>query len=251
LTENIQGVGEHVIPKNIFGHWRIYDVCEECMKYFGNNVDQLALNNVFILEAIDKLGLKNTNRLYEQLPFVGEDTQTGRKTDMLYRQNTFQVKSKRDPGYIACPEDILQKGDANWFRSIIGRELSASELEEISNLSNQYKVIEPGDEIHSKVLNLRIKKQQVKSIRIDQEALPPITPLICKIAYCFLMYIDQSLFVGKDDIVRIHARYSKTLPSYKVNWCSRENFREEYGKMHGLILHTNGPFPILDISLFK
>lgn len=36
------GDGEHVIPKNINGFWRVYDVCDLCREYFGTNVDHLS-----------------------------------------------------------------------------------------------------------------------------------------------------------------------------------------------------------------
>ena len=36
LPDSISGEGEHVIPKNIYGFWHIYDICEKCKGFFGN-----------------------------------------------------------------------------------------------------------------------------------------------------------------------------------------------------------------------
>ncbi|MCG8606368.1 HNH endonuclease, partial [bacterium] len=52
LSPHSDGDGEHVIPRGVYGFWRIYDVCDECKEHFGDKIDQLALKNLYILNAI-------------------------------------------------------------------------------------------------------------------------------------------------------------------------------------------------------
>ncbi len=67
LTEVPSGVGEHVFPKSVYGFWRIYDVCDTCMKHFGDNIDQLPFQNPQVLKAIEQLQLPKAERYYEQI----------------------------------------------------------------------------------------------------------------------------------------------------------------------------------------
>jgi hypothetical protein len=86
------GVGEHVIPLNIYGFWRIHSICRTCKDYFGREVDGLAQKEPAVLEAMGRLGLPGLDKLYEQLPYVATDVIDGNAVRMVRRGDEYRVK---------------------------------------------------------------------------------------------------------------------------------------------------------------
>lgn len=103
LPAEPNGVGEHVIPKNIYGFWRSHDICKECKQYFGDNIDQIPLQNVYILNAMKNLNLPNADELFEHLPHFGFDTIDKRKIPIIRKGDGFKIKSTRkDKNFLEC-----------------------------------------------------------------------------------------------------------------------------------------------------
>ena len=110
LPEYPTGVGEHIFPKNIYGFWRIFDVCDECRKYFGDNIDQLAIQNPHVLNAMHQLKLPNADRYYEQLKYEGTDTIDGIKVKMIRKPDKFKTKARLiNEDFFECSEEDWQK----------------------------------------------------------------------------------------------------------------------------------------------
>jgi len=66
LSDKKTGDGEHAIPKNICGFWRVYDVCDLCKQYFGDNVDQLAIKNSWLINALKQLSISDNQWLFSR-----------------------------------------------------------------------------------------------------------------------------------------------------------------------------------------
>ena len=78
LSKERKGEGEHVFPQNICGSWRIYDVCSDCMKYFGDNIDQLSIKNPNIINALKDGKFKKSDIYFEQLQYKGKDLESNK-----------------------------------------------------------------------------------------------------------------------------------------------------------------------------
>jgi len=118
LPEIPTGVGEHVFPKSAYGFWRIYDVCDECMKHFGDNIDQLALQHPQILKAIEQLNLTNANRYYEQIKYEGTDTIDGIKVKMVLKDGDFKTKAQEvNEDFFECAENDWENIGIKWLRN--------------------------------------------------------------------------------------------------------------------------------------
>ncbi len=251
LPKDRKGVGEHVYPKSIYGCWRIYDVCDNCMKFFGDEVDQLATKNPQIIKAMEKLGIGKPEKYYEQIPFVGEDTNDGRAIQMVYREGNLRTKTtKKEDKFIECPEKDWENIGVAWLRKAIGKKLSEEELnKEIDVLRESYKQLTPGEELYSAKLGYRTRKRQVKNPRIDSDTLPSISPLVAKIAYSFLIYVDPLMF-EEDDILRRHARYGELLPEYTINWCSDADHSDKVDRFHRIVIYAGLLGTLLDVTFF-
>lgn len=108
LLEIPSGIEEHVFPKSIYGFWRIYAVCETCMKYFDDNIDHLPLQNPQILKAIEQLRLPNTEKYYEQIKYKGTDTIDGIKVKIYEVDPSQQVSFKYVEGIDEAVEEVKE-----------------------------------------------------------------------------------------------------------------------------------------------
>ena len=246
------GVGEHVFPKSVYGFWRIYDVCNICRKHFGENIDQLAVQNPQILKAIEQLELPNAERYYEQIKYKGTETINGIKVKMIRKDGKFKTKAQEiNEDFFECSEDDWQNIGIQWLNRKTN--LPKEEFEkEIENLKEQYKSLKPGETVSSDKLGFSIRKRSVKNVEIDETAFNEISPLIAKIVVSFLHYIlsvDELISLDKVEELINHARHSKKLQPYTINWCSLVQ-EPEYYKFHRVWLTFIDNSIFLDVTFF-
>ena len=178
LPEIPTGVGEHVFPKSVYGFWRIYDVCDECIKHFGDNIDQLALQHPQILKAIEQLNLPNANRYYEQIKYEGTDTIDSIKVKMVLKDGDFKTKAREvNEDFFECAENDWENIGIRWLRNKTNLP-DDDFLKEVERLKEGYFKLEPDETITSNQLGFSVRKKSVKDVRIDEKNLPSITPLI-------------------------------------------------------------------------
>jgi len=254
LPTEPKGEGEHVIPKNIYGFWRTYDVCEECKIFFGDNVDQLPLQEVTILNAMKYLQLPDADKLFENLPYIGTDTIDKRKIQMIRKGGNFKIKvTAIDNHFLECSEDDWDMFGKKWLENNVRYKVSKQVFDkEIEHLVIEYKALKPGDTVHSDILGYSIRKRQIHNVDVDKEALPPITKLIAKIVVCFLWLLlspQQIAAIPDLEILVKHTRSDGELRKYLINWCSLTQ-KVQYHKFHRLRLHTFANTQIVDVTLF-
>ena len=252
LPEIPSGVGEHVYPKSVYGFWRIYDVCEKCMKHFGDNIDHLPLKNPQILKAIYQLKLPNAEKYYENLKYKGTDITDGIKVKMVRKGGTFKAKAQQiNEEYFECAEDDWLNIGKKWLKHKTNLKKEEFELE-MENLQKQYESLKPGEIVSSSKLGFSIKKRNVKNVVIDEDNLVKITPIIAKIVVSYLHYIlsvDELVSLDKVEELINHARNSKELSSYTINWCPLSE-EPEYYKYHSVTVAFIGNSVFVDITFF-
>jgi len=254
LPAEPKGEGEHVIPKNIYGFWRIHDVCEECRKYFGANIDQLSLQNVNILNAMTYLKLPDADRLFENLPYVGTDTIDKRKIRMTRKAGRFKIKSAAiDKDFLECSEDDWEKFGVRWLEKNVHQKVSKDIFhKEIERLKVEYNALQPGETAHSDLLGYSIRKRQTHNVEVHSEALPPMTKLIAKTVVCFLWQVlspQQIVTIPDFEMLVRYARFGGELRKYLINWCSLTE-EVKYHKFHRLTVHVFANTQIVDVTLF-
>jgi hypothetical protein len=254
LSKEPKGKGEHVIPRNIFGFWRVYDVCDDCKQYFGDHVDNLAVQHPSILAAMEALELPAAEKLSENLHYYAEDTVTKHKLPVIKKGDTFKIKvNYPNDELFECDEGDWEKIRLDQNRINARGDLSQDEFEiEIQRLKHEFKKIAPGKSIDSSKLGIEIRKRQFTNVTIDNQKVPSITPLIAKIVICFLSYVlsdDQIKAIEISDMLRRHARFGEPLREFTVNWCPL--FKEKvYRKYHRLRLEFYKDCVTTDVSLF-
>lgn len=252
LPEIPSGVGEHVFPKNIYGFWRIYDVCENCMEYFGDNIDQLSLQNPQILKAIEQLELPNAEKYYEQIKYRGTETVDGIKVKMIRKDRSFKTKaSEINENFFECSEIDWPNIGVRWLKEKTN--LPEDDFnKEIEELKKKYDSLTPGEIVTSSNLGYSIRKRSVKDVEIDEENLATISPLIAKIVVSFLHYmlsVDELLSLDKFEEFVNHARHQNDLPPYTINWCAL-NKEPKYNKFHRIWLLFEGRSIFVDVTFF-
>ncbi|MFZ5518876.1 MAG: hypothetical protein ACOY90_19755 [Candidatus Zhuqueibacterota bacterium] len=254
LPETPTGDGEHVIPKNIYGFWRVYDICDSCRQYFGDKIDQLSIKNAWILKALHQLDIPEYEKYSENLPYVGKDTIDGKPVEMIRKNKKYKNKVRQiDDKFFECSEDDWKHIGQEWIRSTNKSNIDDDVLNnEIRKLNQNYDTAKLGEIVESDKLNVKIRKRQVKDIKLAIEKLPPITPLIAKIASFFLIYALPPRIISNlleiESLVN-HARYDTKIREYFINWCPLL-IKEEYQKRHTIRMHNSDHLLVLDISLF-
>lgn len=254
LPAEPKGEGEHVIPKNIYGFWRIYDVCEKCKEYFGNNVDQLPLKDITIINAIKHLTLPNADKLPENLPYIGTDTIDNRKIKMIRKDGDFKIKvTTIDDRFLEISEDDWDMYGKKWLEDRVRYKVPKKVIDkEIERLESKYKALNPGGTVHSDILGYSIRKRQTHNVEVDKEAVPAITKLMAKIVVCFLWLVlspRQIADILDYEMLVKHARSENELRKYLINPCSLAQ-EVQYHKFHRLRLHTFANTQIVDVTLF-
>lgn len=252
LPEKPYGVGEHVFPKGVYGFWRIYDICETCMKHFGDNVDQLPFQNPHILKAIEQLKLPKAEQYYGQIPYEGTDTVDGHKVKMIRKDGTFKTKAQElNEDFFECSEDDWHKIGVNWLKQRTN--LSEEEFDkEIVDLKERYNSLKPGEIVTSFKLGFSIKKRSIRDVSFDESGLDPISPLIAKIAVSYLHYIlnvEELVTLDKIESLINHTRYLKDIPPFMINWCPLL-LEPEYKKFHRVLITFLGKSILVDVTFF-
>lgn len=249
------GVGEHVIPLNVYGFWRIHSICPECKDYFGREVDSLAQKEPVVLEAMKRLGLPGLDKLYEQLPYVATDVIDGTAVPMVRRGNEYRVTvAVEGMQQLECSESDWLRLGTPWLREHVDRAVSDEQFEhEIGELKEEYKKLKPGEYVVSETLGYGVRKLQASTPTIDRTRIAPITRLIAKIAVCFGWYTLPATAIA--DMPRFHtlirhARYGDPLPQYAINWCRLHN-EPKYTRLHHIGLNFLSPcLAFMDVTLF-
>jgi len=254
LPSNSKGEGEHVIPKNIYGFWRIYDICDECKQYFGDNIDQISLQNMDILDAMKGLNLPNADKLFENLSYVGFDTIDKRKIPMIKKGDGFKIKSTmKDKQFLECSEDDWDNYLVRWLENNVGNRIDKDEFNrEIEHLKVKYDALKPGETVHSSVLNYSIRKRQTHNLEVNHQKLPPISKLIAKIVICFLRYVltpQQIETIPNYELLIKHARFEGPLEKPLINWCARAS-KIKYHMFHKIAIYTLEKVQMVDVTFF-
>jgi hypothetical protein len=254
LPNDRSNVGEHIFPKNIYGFWRSYDLCSECMQYFGDNVDNLSINNPHILRAIEYLKLPKLEEYLRNYKYHGEDVYNGRKVEMIRKYGVYQTKTiKNEDKYFECPEVIWELIGTEWIKQHTKHKVSKEDLDkEIEKLKNEYRSIKPGYTIKSELLGYTIRKTQINQVKPDDSTFKSITPLLAKIAVAFLYYflpLKITLSIDQLDLLKDHAIGNAEIPEYFINPCSFSD-EEYYEKNHAVSIHIEHYLLILDITFF-
>ena len=252
--DSTAGVGEHVIPKAIYGFWRSYDICEDCKKYFGDKIDSLAIQNVSIADAMCRLNLPNSEKLWENLPYVGTDTIDKRKIPMRKKNGIFKIKATiNDNDFIECSENDWKTFGINWLKSKTESIVSTDEFDkEIEILKDKYEKLKPGGTIRSELLNYSIRKSQTHNIEINNNEIQSVTKLISKIVVFFLFLVLQPRQIASiKDIENIvnHARFEGDIEKYLINWCPLTQ-DVKYYRFHRLRIHKFDYIQVVDVTLF-
>lgn len=254
LPAKPNGVGEHVIPKNIYGFWRSHDICEEFKQYFGDNIDQIPLQNIKILNAMTNLNLPNADKLFEHLPYRGIDTINKRKISMIRRDDEFEIKSTvEDKDFLECSENDWENFLVRWLENSVGDRVEKDKFDrEIKRLKVKYDALKPGETVLSNLLNYSIRKRQTHNVEVNREALPPISRFIAKIDVFFLRLVlspQQIKLIPAYEMLVRHARYEGELEKPLINWCARAQTIEYY-KFHKLAIQVFENVQIIDVTLF-
>jgi len=181
LSDESKRFEEHIIPQNIFGFWKSKDICQKCGKHFGDNVDNLALKNPLIIEALKELNLSNKTIDDRLLNYYGIDKSSGGKIEMIKKGDRYFVKSQNNIIDEAAIVPYLKRLYAN---SGIEKDVLGKEIERICREQQQ---INLGDITESELLNSSFKKGTVHGVNIEN-AKEAITPLIAKIATFAIYY---------------------------------------------------------------
>jgi hypothetical protein len=247
-------MGEHVIPLNICGFWRIHSICSACKAYFGKEVDGLAQKEPVVLEAMRQLGFSGLDKLYEQLPYVATDVINGKTVHMVRRGNEYRVKVADEGMHLfECSESDWPRLGIAWLREQTRAVSDEQFALEINWLKEEHKKLKPGEYVVSETLGYGVRKLQALAPTIDRTRIAPLTRLIAKIAVCFGLYMLPVTVIaqmpGFDALVG-HARYGDPLPQYAINWCPWHD-EPKYARLHYMGLRFPSPgLALMDVTLF-
>lgn len=252
LPDYPSGDGEHVIPQSIHGFWRIYDICYNCIKYFGDGVDQLAIRDVHILHAMNELSLPNVDKYWDQMPYVSTDTLQNRKVPMRRKLGKYKNKVVLDSDtYLECAEEDWESLGLSWLKQ--HSKLDDNDFEvEANRLKAAYLKLKPGQEVHSRLLRCRIRKGQTRNIEYDKTKLPKIDQLIAKIAVPFLAYTlkgKQIRDINEIELLIEFARYGQFADRLNIRKLPVRKDGSAH-PFHRLWLTSTGNFMFVDITFF-
>lgn len=105
--EEVERSREHVVPDLLLGSVQIWDVCRECNSKLGKEVDHLLLRESRIINAIDKLNIRELKqKIVDAGETTGIDSIDGRELKAQYYQGTPKILPQRiDPDGIESSED--------------------------------------------------------------------------------------------------------------------------------------------------
>lgn len=247
------GDGEHIIPKNIFGFLKSRDVCEKCIQYFGNEVDNLTLSNFEIINAVKELGLDPNKTFADNIRYKGKDLYNDEEVEFKSKKGKITIKGKQTEDFFQIREELFLSVGNEWIKKGLKKYLSENEIEkELKNLKKLYKNAKYGDTVKSELLKVEVRKTTAKTTDIDTSKLKNLSPLIAKIAVFYLRYSLSDIEIKKltnfDDI-KNHSRFGKKLKDMTIYFSPRKN-EKQYDKYHLLSLQIFDNILLLDVSLF-
>lgn len=252
LNDAPRGEGEHVIPKSIYGFWRIYDICPSCKQYFGDGIDQLAIKDVHILHAMDELELPNVEKYLDGMPYVSHDALNNRQMPMVRKKGRYKNKVVTDGNrYLECAEQDWEIVGIEWLKKFSN--LNEQEFaKEATKLKTEYLKLKPGEEVHSDLLGCTIRKGQTSKVKYDESKLPDIAQLIAKISLPFIVYAlnrDQILDLNEVDSLAHFARYGQISPGLSFKKLPVDENRPPH-PFHRLWMSSVGNMVFVDVTFF-
>lgn len=252
--EKRSGKGEHIIPKNIEGFWTSKDICTECKKYFGKEVDKLPKKNLEIVRAVENLKMQTKVNFLEGVQYSATDKFTGEEIAMYKKKDTYKVKTqqKGESKLNLDEKDILYSG----LQFAIEKKKDVFSIEEIKSeierMQKEYLSLDFNQSITSNKIGISMRRGQVSNLKVDSSTLSDLTPLIAKIAVFFIYY-----YLYLEDIPKIfhfeqllkHARYNQKIEDWIINWYPAET--EKFERFHRIDLEILDGLCVLDIQLFK
>ena len=247
------GEGEHIIPKSIMGFWASHDVCSDCILYFGQEVDRLAIKHVGLLEALKSLNISNPERLLEQIPWKGKHSDDGKEVQVVRKGSEYHIKVTQQDDFMECSDPLLKKIGKPWLWNKMRGKLSHDEFERgYETFLREYAKIKPDEIYHSKIFGFSFKKKRVSDVRPAQFQPEGFTRLLAKIALSFLHYSIAKDFLSQIEELpnlRDHARYGKALKEFTINpFHSRQ--KQPPQRFHSVTLYPDKGLSLLDIQLF-
>jgi len=251
--EKRTGNGEHIIPRNIYGFWKSRDVCEDCIKYFNEKVDDLPLQNLEIIGAVKTLGLDSKKVFDNNLKYEGIDLYNEQRVDFITKRGKPVIKSVSTELYSQYKEDDFYTLGINDIRKSRKKHIPKDKLEqELESLKEKYKNVEYGGIVHSDFLKVTIRKSTARTKGIDKSNLKLLAPLIAKIdiaaLFMFIPVVELKK-IKEIDILRNYLRFNGNLPEFLITYLPM--FKEvEYNKFHLLRVRFFDSLLLLDVCLF-
>ncbi len=234
-----KGEGEHIIPMNIKGFWRSYDICRECMEYFKDNVDNLSVKNVHIINAINSLFPEDLNKIYPNFKYNAKDKFTDENLEMYRRGNKMKMKfSKKEKHLNLSDEDIKHLGFSEIKKILKDKNFDDTTLEEeLEKLHNDYLKLKDNEIAQSEKLGISMRKGLAHDIAIDKNSFKEASPLIAKIVVFFINYIlSDEVILNVDAYIENfqslinHARFGDKIEKFTINYSPlfKENHYEKF-----------------------
>ncbi|MDP8208269.1 MAG: HNH endonuclease [Candidatus Electryonea clarkiae] len=258
--ENERGKhGEHIIPKVHGGCVAIKDVCNECNRYFGDNIDLLLLKDGRIIQAVGKLGIENLKRIIlDNATITSKDTIDGHNVPMVYRNGDYQIKPQELNSEII--EMSEEKSKKYWEEKIKKRiksgELPKESLKEFKDKEwPSYEQSRVNETFVSSIPDVAMRKRQVsKPIPEFDVSIEQSKRAVAKIAYEFAYVLtpeENMARIWNDlDVLRQIARYNKPIPEMMFVY---QNIKKKYAFTHEIMMQYPKHMPsmvFMDIVFF-
>jgi len=247
---NPNGEGEHVIPKNIYGFWKIYDICENCKEYFGDRIDHLAIKNPYVIQAMKQLSLPKVDKYTEEMPYKAIDPDTGSTIDVIRKNGEYQAKTLLTEHMAQFDEKRIRDVGYAWLKNKC--DLPSDEFErEMKRLEEVNYELQPGERYHSDPLHCILIKRRFTDVSYDDNKIPAITPLIAKIVIAIINYLlnkYQIVQINNYEAILKHARYGKALKN-TIGFLPPID-ETKYYKFHRIMVSFYGMIILVDVSLF-
>lgn len=248
-----KGDGEHIIPRNIFGFWKSRDVCQECITYFNENVDDLPLNNLDIINAVKSLGLDDKKIFDSNLKYKGIDLFNNKEIKFITKNGKPVIKNIVTDNFFQSSEEDFDTRGIEFLKKDVKKDLPKELIEkELKELSDKYKKAEYGEHIKSELLEGYIRKGAYETIELDTSNLKSIIPLIAKIniASLFMMIPrEEHSKIEEFDILRSYSRYGGELPEFLITFLP-QNKDNIYKKYHIIRIRFFDRLFLIDVCLF-
>lgn len=228
------GDGEHVFPKNIFGFWKSRDVCVECVRYFGIEIDKLTNQNIEIQKAKNVLKL-DSKKYTEGTEFEGIDSFNSKKVDFILKEDKPRIKFIKTNDFFQFSEDKLETIGLDWIKKDRIKYLDNETIDiETKKLMDKYNKAEYGHIVYNKKLKVSIRKAKAKIFKLKDSKTKSLNKLTGKIVFIFLNYFLERENLDKLVDLQNLKNYimnDTEIPEFTIYRC--EYFKNEnYSKNH-------------------